>query len=250
MSPSILLITLILLLVGALAQRIAGLGFAMVASPFLVLVLGPHQGVVLTNVCGVVSSCLVILSVFRDIRWRAFTWLVVPALVGSFLGSWGGAVLPAGPLGIVVGGTVLVALAASSILAWRGYRLRGSGPQRGVAGFFAGVSNSLSGVGGPVLTAYAELTQWRQRDFAAMLQPFFIISGIFSATTKVAIDHSTWPSFDLWQWGLLLVAVVGGVVLGNLLAPKVKDYIARRIVLTLAVLGSIMAVVKGIADTV
>ncbi|MGO3152976.1 MAG: sulfite exporter TauE/SafE family protein [Galactobacter sp.] len=248
MSTSILAITVLLLVVGAISQRVAGLGFAMVASPFLVLVLGPHQGVVLTNVCGVASSCLVIFSVFRFIEWRKFTWLLIPALVGSFVGSWGAAVLPSGPLGILVGGTVLLALVLSSLLAWRGYRLQGTGPQRGVTGFFAGLSNSLSGVGGPVLTAYAELTQWPQRHFAAMLQPFFIVTGIFSAATKVWMDPSTWPHFDAWQWAVLLAAVVSGVWIGNVVAPHVKDYIARRIVLALAVIGSVMAVVKGITD--
>jgi uncharacterized membrane protein YfcA len=249
-SASVLAVSLLLLVVGAVSQRIAGLGFAMVASPFLVLVLGPHQGVVLTNVCGVASSCLVIFSVHRYIRWRQFTWLLIPALVGSLLGSWGAAELPSGPLGILVGGSVLVFLVASSVLAWKGYRLKGTGPQRGVTGFFAGVSNSLSGVGGPVLTAYAELTQWPQREFAAMLQPFFIITGAFSAATKVWMDPNTWPSFDWWQWILLVAAVVSGVGIGNLLAPRVRDYVARRLVLALAVLGSVLAVVKGITDTV
>jgi uncharacterized membrane protein YfcA len=101
-----------------------------------------------------------------------------------------------------------------------------------------------------VLTAYAELTQWPQREFAAMLQPFFIITGAFSAATKVWMDPNTWPSFDWWQWILLVAAVVSGVGIGNLLAPRVRDYVARRLVLALAVLGSVLAVVKGITDTV
>ena len=38
--------------VGASTQRISGMGFALVASPFLVIVLGPHAGITLVNLLG------------------------------------------------------------------------------------------------------------------------------------------------------------------------------------------------------
>ncbi len=249
-SLSLLLLTLALLIIGALAQRIAGLGFAMVVSPFLVLVMGPHHGIVLVNLCGVFSSLLIIHHVWKDIRWRPFIWLIVPALIGSLPGSFLANALPSGPLSIIVGGMVLLALGVTAVLTRKGHVLGDTGPHRGVAGLFAGFTNSLSGVGGPVLTAYAELTRWPQRDFAATLQPFFIITGSFSAATKVIADPSTLPVFDWWQWLLLAVAIVLGVQIGNRLAPKVHDKLARRLVLLMAVIGAVTAVVKGVFDIV
>lgn len=250
MSVSILLLSLLLLIVGAMAQRIAGLGFAMVVSPFLVLVIGPHQGIVLVNLCGVFSSLLIIHHVWKDIRWRPFIWLIVPALIGSLPGSFLANAMPAGPLSVIVGAMVLIALGVTAILTRKGHSLKDTGPHRGVAGLFAGFTNSLSGVGGPVLTAYAELTRWPQRDFAATLQPFFIITGSFSAATKVISDPTTMPVFDWWQWLLLAAAIVIGVQVGNKLAPKVHDKLARRLVLIMAVVGAVTAVVKGLLDTI
>lgn len=250
MSLSVLLILLILLVVGAVAQRVAGLGFAMVVSPFVVLVLGAHQGIVLVNLCGVFSSALVIHHVWKRVRWKAFLWLIIPALIGSLPGSYLANWLPAGPLSVVVGGVVLLALSFSLLLSHRGAEIKESGPNRAVAGFFAGFSNSLSGVGGPVLTAYAQLSRWTQQDFVAMLQPFFILAGSFSAATKVATDPSTMPVLDAWQWLVLGAMIVLGVQLGNRLAPHVNDTLARRIVVILAVVGAASAVVKGILDTV
>lgn len=249
-SLSVLLILLVLLVAGAIAQRVAGLGFAMVVSPFVVLVLGAHQGVVLVNLCGVFSSLLVIHHVWKRVRWKAFLWLIIPALVGSLPGSFLANWLPGGPLAIVVGVVVLLALGSSLVLSRRGTRIKESGPNRSVAGLFAGFTNSLSGVGGPVLTAYAELSRWQQKDFVAMLQPFFIITGAFSAATKVVADPSTMPVLDWWQWLLLAAMIVLGVQVGHRLAPKVPDQLARRIVVVLAVIGAVTAVVKGILDTV
>lgn len=250
MSLSILLILLILLIVGAIAQRVAGLGFAMVVSPFVVIVLGAHQGIVLVNLCGVFSSMLVIHHVWKRVRWKAFLWLIIPALIGSLPGSFLANWLPAGPLSVIVGGVVLLALGVSLLLSHRGTQIQESGPNRSVAGFFAGFSNSLSGVGGPVLTAYAQLSRWKQQDFVAMLQPFFILAGTFSAATKVAADPSTMPVLDWWQWLLLAAMIVLGVQIGHRLAPKVNDTLARRIVVILAIVGAASAVVKGIMDTV
>jgi uncharacterized membrane protein YfcA len=51
---------------GAGMQRITGMGFALVATPFLVLLLGPVEGVVLVNLCGAVTAGAIIFRVARD----------------------------------------------------------------------------------------------------------------------------------------------------------------------------------------
>lgn len=48
-------------LVGALAQRATGMGFAMIAAPSRVIALGASSGVVLVQMCGVVVSAGVLL---------------------------------------------------------------------------------------------------------------------------------------------------------------------------------------------
>jgi len=240
----------LLMVIAAMAQRIAGLGFAMLVSPFIVLLLGPHHGIVLVNLCGVFSSAMILRHVWRNIAWRRYWWLIVPALVGSVPGSLLANGLPTGPLNVVVGGVVLAALATTGVLSRRGHVMAHSGPRSGIFGFFSGFSNALSGVGGPMLTAYAELTRWKQKEFAATLQPFFMVAGAFSATTKVLADHSTLPTFAWWQWIVLAVGILAGVQLGNRLAPRIHDVAARRFVLGLAVLGAVIAIAKGIADTV
>ena len=93
-------IVLASILVGAIAQRIAGLGFALLIAPFLVIILGPHEGVLLVNLCGVVSSAIIVGRVWKDIDWSMFRWLVVPSLFGSIPGSFLAVALPSAPLSV------------------------------------------------------------------------------------------------------------------------------------------------------
>ena len=48
------------ILLGALTQRLTGMGFALVAAPLLVVVVGPLTGVQLLQVIGIVASSLVL----------------------------------------------------------------------------------------------------------------------------------------------------------------------------------------------
>lgn len=67
---------------GAGMQRITGMGFALVAAPFLVLLLGPVEGVVLVNVCGAVTAGAIIVRVVRDIDWKRYAALTASAVLG------------------------------------------------------------------------------------------------------------------------------------------------------------------------
>jgi uncharacterized membrane protein YfcA len=240
-------IVLASVLVGAVAQRIAGLGFALLVAPFLVIILGPHEGVLLVNICGVVSSGLILGRVWRAIDWSMYRWLVVPSLFGSVPGSFLAVAVPSAPLAVTVGGVVLVALTASLVLQRSDVVVRGNAPKV-VAGFTAGLTNSMAGVGGPAVSAYALLSRWPQRSFAATLQPFFMTIGSVTLVTKLLLDPTQAPVLEPWMWGAILAVIVAGILTGEKLARFVRDDQARRFVVGIAFVGAGLAVVKGMVD--
>ena len=81
-------------LVGAATQRITGMGFALVASPLLVLLLGTATGVSLLLTLGFVSSVLMIAQLWRAIEVKTAVLLFLPAVVGIVPGEWVARVLP------------------------------------------------------------------------------------------------------------------------------------------------------------
>ena len=95
---------------GALTQRVTGMGFGLVASPFLVLLLGAGDGVPLVQLLSLVASLVVLISVFGDVEWRKAFTLLVPALIGLLPGWWLSTVLPPAALGVLVGVLIVLAL--------------------------------------------------------------------------------------------------------------------------------------------
>ena len=55
-----ILIAALGIVIGAIAQRVAGLGFALVVAPLFVITFGPYDGVLLINFGGTLSSIFVL----------------------------------------------------------------------------------------------------------------------------------------------------------------------------------------------
>lgn len=246
MQTSLILLVLGMIVIGAIAQRVAGLGFALVVSPFLILLLGPHEGVYLVNLCGVASSLLIMPRVFKDIDWRMFGWLGSFSVIGSVAGSLAATRIPAAPLSVVVGAVVLFALLLSLVLVRTSFTARGNTP-KAIAGALSGLTNAVAGVGGPAVSAYAVLARWPQRSFAATLQPFFVFTGLLTLAVKTSVAPAQLPELPVWAWVGIVICIWGGVLIGERVQRKVKDAHARFFVLVVALIGSVTALVNGLA---
>lgn len=247
MTIALFILVLGLILVGAIAQRIAGLGFALLVSPFLVLILGPHEGVLLINICGVVSSTLIVPRVWKDIDWSMFRWLALPAFIGTVSGSFAAVNLPSAPLAVTVGAVVLVALTASLAMQRTSVVVKGN-RAKAIAGVSAGLTNAMAGVGGPAVSAYALLSRWPQRPFAATLQPFFASTGAAAVLVKLLIDPGQVPPLATWMWVVIPITIVLGILAGEQLSRYIHDQHARFAVIVIAFLGAATAFTKGLMD--
>ncbi len=243
----LLIVVLVAVFIGAIAQRIAGLGFALLISPFLVIILGSHGGVLMVNVCGLVSSSLIMLRVWKDIDWSMYRWLAIPAVCGSIPASVAAVYLPSAPMAVVVGAVVLVALTASLLMQRTSVTVTGN-PPKAVAGFIAGITNAVAGVGGPSVSAYALMARWPQRSFAAPLQPFFVTIAIVTLTAQVPLGPGQMPPFDPWARALIAVMTISGIYAGEKLQRFIRDDQARAAVVIFAFFGAAAALAKGILD--
>ncbi|WP_341953144.1 sulfite exporter TauE/SafE family protein [Salinibacterium sp. TMP30] len=231
-------------LIGALSQRITGMGFALVASPLIVILLGPFDGVLVVNLCGVISALLIIPRVWRLIEWRTFAWLVIPAIVAIVPGSLLAARLPGPILQLGVGVLVLVSLTAT-LLITRADHIVAARPAAIIAGAASGFMNTAAGVGGPALSVYAVLTCWSQAHFAATLQPYFVVVGTVSLTTKIIFSEGQLPQLDAASWIIIVGALLAGLALGEVLNRHISHRAARIGVIIIAYIGGTAAVIDG-----
>ncbi|MBL7259475.1 sulfite exporter TauE/SafE family protein [Paractinoplanes lichenicola] len=225
--------------IGAVLQRATGLGFALVAAPFLVVILGPFTGVTLANLLSAGLNLIVLATTARALRGRLAAQMIAGAVLALPLGVWVVHVLPGSVLLVGVGliSALSVAwVAVGQSMPW--LRRRGGAV---ASGFASGFFNTTAGTGGPPLAVYKMSTGWDQHSFVPTVQLVGLVSNVLSLASK------GWPSLSpplLLACGGALLAGIGG---GHFLAARLPDHTARTWVVMLALAGSLIAVGKGVA---
>lgn len=228
----------LVVLVAASLQRVTGIGFGLVAGPGLVLLLGPAQGVLLSNAVAGGISAVGLAATWRRVRLSAMLPLVCAAMLTVPAGAWMVDRLQADALLIGIGSVVVVAVT----LIISGVRVRSLRGRRGAvaAGAVSGVMNAAAGVGGPPVTLYAVNAGWGGAEFVANAQFYGVVVNGQSVAVKGV------PELAATSWAFCGAAVLVGIVAGDLLG-KVSDARLRRLVLGLALLGGLSILVKGVA---
>lgn len=227
-------------LVGACTQRLTGMGFALMASPLLVLVLGVDDGVATSQALTLVASVIVLTRLWRSVEWRTAAVLFAAAVVGILPGAWLTRQLRPAVLEILIGALVIAALTA--VLADERARVFHGDGGRASAGFLSGFMNVTAGVGGPPIVLYRLSTDWAQTAYVATVQVYFI--GLNSVSLAVRGR----PELDAATWTGALAALVVGLALGDRLARHVTEPRARVLIVVVALGGAVSTIVKGIVS--
>ncbi|MEU0933872.1 sulfite exporter TauE/SafE family protein [Embleya sp. NPDC005971] len=227
-----------IVLLGASVQRLTGMGFALVAAPGLVLLLGPAQGVVLCNGGAGVISAIGLAASWRRVRLAAMVPLVVAAACTVPLGSWVAARLPEPWLLAGIGAAVCVAVGSVML----GVRIPALRARRGavVAGAASGFMNSSAGVGGPAVSLYALNAGWTVAEFVPNAQFYGVVVNAFSLAAK-SPPHLSAPA-----WTGIGTALLAGAALGRVLAAHTPERQAKRAVQWLALAGGAVTLAKGL----
>ncbi|MFG2002783.1 sulfite exporter TauE/SafE family protein [Spirillospora sp. NPDC048911] len=199
-------------LVGAIVQGSIGLGVGLVAAP-IVTMLFPSlmPGSIL-----VVATVLPLATLAQELKHadlRGLGWAFGGRVLGTPVGVWVVAAVPARVLGVLIGVVVLAALGAT---AWVANVPRNPGTLT-TAGVIAGATGTASSIGGPPLALlYQREDGPRVR---ATLAVFFTIGALLSLLTLAAVDQL--PLRQVTS-GLALTPFV---FLGFLLAGPVRRYL-------------------------
>lgn len=224
---------------GASTQRISGMGFAMVASPFLVLLLGPHAGITLVNLLGACSSLMIFVQVFRKVQYKKVALILIPAMLMTIPGAWVAARVQGPWLSIGIALMVFLALGSS-------FMIRNLPAAQGKslaigAGAVSGFMSVTAGVSGPAIAGYAVASRWPQRQFAVSVQLYFLVLSCTSLVAKGGLPH-----LPAGQWIGCFTAMLIGILLGNYLAPKIPSKYSRAFVVLIAFAGALSLMVEGI----
>jgi uncharacterized membrane protein YfcA len=201
--------------VGAVTQRIAGMGFAMMVAPFVVLAFGPLQGVVLVNLCGAAVALLTMISLRHDIQWSTFGWLIGSSLIGVVAGAIVVRSLNVPVFQILVGSVLILAVVGSVLIARTSLHVDGR-RWTIAAGASTGALVAAAGIGGPPMTIYAVLSRWDQRSFAATMQPYQAAVSLVAVLVSLVAAPTSWPALPGGLWLILVASIATGLVGGAL----------------------------------
>ncbi|MEV3853190.1 TSUP family transporter [Streptomyces sp. NPDC050095] len=224
--------------VAGCVQWLTGMGFALVAVPALVLLIGPADGVLLANCGAGLVSCAGLVGGWGRVRLRAMLPFVAASVCTVPVGTWARARLPEPVLMVVLG--LLVCLAVGLVA--RGLRLPALGGAGGAlaAGGAGGFMNAAAGVGGPPMSLYGVNAGWSMREFVPNAQFYGVVVNV------VSVAAGGLPDLTPRAWAVAGSALAAGALAGRCLAGRVPDRGVRRMVLGLAVMGGAVAVAKGL----
>jgi uncharacterized membrane protein YfcA len=244
------------------AQSVSGVGFVMVATPFLLSIMNVKDAVVVGCSMAIISQLLVIFSHWRKVHPQMFLNFVLGSAAGAPVGIWFFSATSLTSLKSIVG-VVLVGISAFSLQriykTWRvmdtttAYRLSAESPPRWspgelarccagragkvqmaigvVAGFF-GASIGMPGI---PLTAYYSAVNVDKEVARSTTLLFFIV--LLSATLAANYLAGSVSATASELAPLLVPSVVVGMLLGNRAFP----YLPQRwfqLILNLTILYS------------
>lgn len=220
-------------------QGVSGMGFGMVIMPFYVAMLGPHYSVVWASVISSLVNVAMMVALWKEINWRRFAPLAVYSIPGMIIPMILLLFIPERAAMLVLGVLMLVLVVFSFFASH--FKPMPLPIANASLGFASGVTSMFVSQAGPVMAAYAQATRWEQREFAATVQPLFMVMNVVVVSGRVLVDGQG-AAFRVLPPSTIVVsvaAVIVGIVLTKFLRAFIKPSWARAIALTVAFLGSL-----------
>ena len=252
---------LLVVAVGAACQVASGLGFALVCSPLLVLVLGHGPGVRVVLVMSIVLNLVVLARSWRHVRLGDALRLLVPAALFVVPTALLAQSVRTPLLSLLAGSVVVVA----TVLVIARRELRWLDGTRGAvaAGAASGVFNTLAAASGPPVAIFAAQRRWEPRVMSATLQAFSLPlnlvtlavlvlvgdgagGGAATAATSAGAGAGAPAGLPLAPLAWAVVGLLAGAAAGVALGHRVPAPVVRAVALGVALLGGATLVTTGL----
>jgi uncharacterized membrane protein YfcA len=231
-----------MLLLAAFVKGTTGMGFPMIATPVVALLLDIKTAIVILIIPNLIMDATQIFrGSFSGAIFRRFKWLLLWTVVGVFLGTKVLVMLPAWILNLTLGITIL------AFVVWNLFRVefeiaprleRALSPVIGLVGGFV---NGMTNAAGPVPAIYLYSLRLPKLEFIKSIATIFIITKLGQL---VAV--STWNLFAPATLRLSLEVTLF-VLVGFYLGLKTQDRVNqetfnRGLLVVLFVIGVVLIV--------
>ncbi|HVO95922.1 MAG TPA: sulfite exporter TauE/SafE family protein, partial [Terriglobales bacterium] len=228
------------LLLAAFVKGATGLGFPLIATPTIALLLDIRTAVtvlILPNIF--MDSAQVIRDGFPYAVFRRFAGLIAPTIIGVFLGTLVLVRMPLWVLNLCLGVMVLVFVFSNWLKFEFNVSHRSEKILSPIFGFLSGFLNGMTNAAGPTLAIYLYSLKLDKRTFVKSIATIFMTTKL---TQLVAI--STWNLFN-WDTVTLSIQVLLFTLAGFYAGIKAQDRVNqatfnRGLLALLSIIGVIL----------
>lgn len=242
MSAPVMIMAVAFIFAAAVVRGYAGFGFSLLAIISLSLLMPPEDFIPSIFILEIAASVHMLPPIRRSIHWRSLIPLVAGCLVGTPVGVWLLANVPAPPMQIALAIFVLIV----TYLLWKDFALRSMPhPAASTAvGVASGLLNGAFGIGGPpVILFYFASPAGLVAGRASLIAYFMLIDMIGTAfmARQGLVTRAT-----LLQALVFLPGLLAGVWLGARGFRTADPVVFRKRVLVLLATLAVLAGLQGV----
>ncbi|GAB6984969.1 TSUP family transporter [Nocardioides pyridinolyticus] len=237
LDPGVFALVFLAVLVGSTVQALVGLGIGLVAAPVITLLEpGLMPGVLIS--LAFVLPIITLVQERDEIDWFGLYWSLPARVVGTAGGVGVVATFSADQLGVLIGAMVLLAV----LLTWHAVEVPINRGTLSAAGFIGGVTGTATSIGGP---PFALLYQHRPpRQIRTTMAVYFLVGAAISLL-GLAVSGDL-ERHQVAVAGLLLPAIVLGVVVGSPLRRLLPAHRVRGAVLLVSGASALVLMVRSL----
>ena len=228
------------LLLAAFVKGTSGMGFPLIATPMVALLLDIRTAVVILIIPNLLMDATQIFRGSLSVEiFRRFKWLLLWTILGVFLGTKVLVMLPGWILNLTLGITVLAFVAWSMLRVELRVSARLEKILSPVVGIAGGFLNGMTNAAGPVPAIYLYSLRLPKVEFIKSIATIFIVTKLSQLAAV-----STWNLFDRATLELSLAVtlfVLAGFYLGLKAQDRVnKETFNRALLVVLFVIGVVL----------
>lgn len=227
----------------AIVRGYSGFGFSLLVITSLSLLMPPATFIPAVFMLEIAASLHLLPGIWKDIHWRSLAPLIIGCFIGTPLGVWLLANVPAPPMQIALAIFVLIVTG----LMWKGFALKtmpGTAVSAGV-GTASGLFNGAFGIGGPPVILFYFASPAGAAAGRASLIAFFFMTDLIGLAFMSREALIGWNSLTLAL--IFLPALLFGIWVGARSFKSADPQTFRKWVLALLVLLAILSGLQGIA---
>src|SRR5690349_19865650 len=195
MSVLVLGLGSLFVFLAAIVRGYSGFGFSLLVITSLSLLMAPSTFIPSIFMLEIAASIHMLPGIWRDIHWRSLAPLIIGCVIGTPLGVWLLANVPAPPMQVALAVFVLTA----TLLLWKGFALKTMPGTlaSGVVGTASGLFNGAFGIGGPPVILFYFASPAGHVAGRASLIAYFMMTDLTGLAFLAREDLITWNSLYL-----------------------------------------------------